>query len=35
MGDLIVRGWLYALGRTSTVAMAFCIAGMLVSLFLS
>jgi Mn2+/Fe2+ NRAMP family transporter len=29
MGDLVVRGWLYAIGWTSTVAMAFCIVGML------
>jgi NRAMP (natural resistance-associated macrophage protein)-like metal ion transporter len=35
MGHLVVRGWLYALGWASTVAMAFCIVGMLVSLFLS
>jgi NRAMP (natural resistance-associated macrophage protein)-like metal ion transporter len=35
MGDLTVRGWLYGLGWASTVAMAFCIVGMLVSLFLS
>ena len=35
MGDLVVRGWLYALGWASTVAMAFCIVGMLVTLFLS
>jgi Mn2+/Fe2+ NRAMP family transporter len=34
MGDLVVRGWLYALGWASTVAMAFCIVGMFVSLFL-
>jgi Mn2+/Fe2+ NRAMP family transporter len=25
MGDLVARGWLYALGWASTVAMAFCI----------
>jgi NRAMP (natural resistance-associated macrophage protein)-like metal ion transporter len=35
MGDLVVRGWLYALGWASTVAMAFCIVGMFASLFLS
>ena len=35
MADLVVRGWLYALGWASTVAMAFCIVGMLVTLFLS
>ena len=35
MGHLVARGWLYALGWASTVAMAFCIVGMLVSLFLS
>jgi NRAMP (natural resistance-associated macrophage protein)-like metal ion transporter len=35
MGDLVVRGWLYVLGWASTIAMAFCIVGMLVSLFLS
>jgi NRAMP (natural resistance-associated macrophage protein)-like metal ion transporter len=35
MGDLVVRGWLYALGWASTVAMAFCIVGMIASLFLS
>jgi NRAMP (natural resistance-associated macrophage protein)-like metal ion transporter len=35
MGDLVVRGWLSALGWASTVAMAFCIVGMLASLFLS
>jgi Mn2+/Fe2+ NRAMP family transporter len=34
MGDLVVRGWLYALGWASTVAMAFCIVGMFVSLLL-
>jgi hypothetical protein len=34
MGDLVVRGWLYALGWTSTVAMALCIVGMFVSLLL-
>jgi NRAMP (natural resistance-associated macrophage protein)-like metal ion transporter len=34
MGDLVVRGWLYALGWASTVAMALCIVGMFVSLFL-
>jgi Mn2+/Fe2+ NRAMP family transporter len=32
MGDLVVRGWLYALGWASTFAMAFCIVGMFVSL---
>jgi NRAMP (natural resistance-associated macrophage protein)-like metal ion transporter len=35
MGDLVIRGWLYALGWASTVAMAFCIVGMIASLFLS
>jgi NRAMP (natural resistance-associated macrophage protein)-like metal ion transporter len=35
MGDLVVRGWLYALGWASTVAMAFCNVGMFASLFLS
>jgi Mn2+/Fe2+ NRAMP family transporter len=35
MGDLVVRGWLYVLGWASTVAMAFCILGMLASLFMS
>jgi NRAMP (natural resistance-associated macrophage protein)-like metal ion transporter len=35
MGDLVVRGWLYALGWASTIAMAFCIVGMIASLFLS
>jgi Mn2+/Fe2+ NRAMP family transporter len=34
MGDLVVRGWLYALGWASTVARAFCIVGMFVSLLL-
>jgi len=34
-GHLVVRGWLDALGWPSTVAMAFCIVGMIVSLFLS
>jgi hypothetical protein len=33
MGQLVVRGWLYVLGWASTVAMAFCIVGMLVSFF--
>jgi Mn2+/Fe2+ NRAMP family transporter len=33
MGDLTVTGWLYGLGWTSTVAMAFCIIGLLASLF--
>jgi Mn2+/Fe2+ NRAMP family transporter len=33
--DLTVSGWLYALGWASTIAMALCIVGMLVSLFLS
>jgi NRAMP (natural resistance-associated macrophage protein)-like metal ion transporter len=33
MGDLVVGGWLYALGWLSTVAMAFCIIGMVFSLF--
>jgi hypothetical protein len=35
MGDLVIRGWLYPLGWASTVAMAFCIVGMIASLFLS
>jgi hypothetical protein len=35
MGDLVVRGWLYALGWASTIAMGFCIVGMIASLFLS
>jgi Mn2+/Fe2+ NRAMP family transporter len=35
MGDLIVSGWLHALGWASTIAMALCIVGMLVSLFIS
>jgi hypothetical protein len=35
MGDLIVTGWLYGLGRASTVAMAFCIVGMGISLFVA
>jgi NRAMP (natural resistance-associated macrophage protein)-like metal ion transporter len=35
MGDLVVQGWLYVLGWASTFAMALCIVGMLVSLFLS
>ena len=35
MGDLVVRGWLFALGWASTFAMALCIVAMLVSLFLS
>jgi hypothetical protein len=34
MGDMVVRGWLYALGWASTVARAFCIVGMFVSLLL-
>ena len=34
MGDLVVTGWLYALGWTSTVAMALCIVGMGITLFL-
>jgi Mn2+/Fe2+ NRAMP family transporter len=33
MGDLTVSGWLYGLGWASTVAMALCIVGMLMSLF--
>jgi Mn2+/Fe2+ NRAMP family transporter len=33
MGDLVVRGWLYILGWAATVAMAFCIIGMVVTLF--
>jgi NRAMP (natural resistance-associated macrophage protein)-like metal ion transporter len=35
MGDLVVRGWLYRLGWASTIAMAFCIVGMLASMFVS
>jgi Mn2+/Fe2+ NRAMP family transporter len=35
MVDMVVRGWLYTVGWASTVAMALCIVGMLVSLFLS
>ena len=35
MGDLVVRGRLYAIGWASTVAMAFYIVGMLITLFLS
>lgn len=35
IGDLVIRGWLYALGWASTIAMAFCIVGMIASLFLS
>jgi Mn2+/Fe2+ NRAMP family transporter len=35
MGDLVLRGWLYALGWPSTVAMALCIVGTLASLFIS
>jgi NRAMP (natural resistance-associated macrophage protein)-like metal ion transporter len=35
VGGLVIRGWLYALGWASTVAMAFCIVGMLVSMFVS
>jgi Mn2+/Fe2+ NRAMP family transporter len=35
MGDMVVQGWLYALGWASTFAMAFCIVGMLASFFLS
>jgi NRAMP (natural resistance-associated macrophage protein)-like metal ion transporter len=34
MGDLVVRGPVYWLGWAATVAMAFCIVGMLVSLWL-
>jgi NRAMP (natural resistance-associated macrophage protein)-like metal ion transporter len=33
MGPLVVRGWLYWLGWASTIAMAFCIVGMVVSMF--
>jgi Mn2+/Fe2+ NRAMP family transporter len=33
MGPLVVKGWLYWLGWASTMAMAFCIIGMVVSLF--
>jgi NRAMP (natural resistance-associated macrophage protein)-like metal ion transporter len=35
MGELIVTGWLYGLGWASTAAMALCIVGMAVSLFVS
>ena len=35
IGDLVIRGWLYALAWASTIAMAFCIVGMIASLFLS
>jgi NRAMP (natural resistance-associated macrophage protein)-like metal ion transporter len=35
MGDLVVRGWLYGLGWIGTVAMAFCIIGMLATFFIS
>ena len=35
MGELVVTGWLYGLGWASTVAMALCIVGMAVSLFVS
>jgi len=33
MGDLVVRGWLKALGWASTAAMALCIVGMGISVF--
>ena len=33
MGKLVVKGWLYWLGWASTVAMAFCIIGMAVGIF--
>jgi NRAMP (natural resistance-associated macrophage protein)-like metal ion transporter len=35
MGDLVVTGWLYGLGWASTLAMALCIVGMAVTLFVS
>jgi NRAMP (natural resistance-associated macrophage protein)-like metal ion transporter len=31
MGDLVIEGWLYWLGWTSTAAMAFCVVGMALS----
>lgn len=34
MGDLVIRGWLYGLGWTATLAMAFCIVGMFASMFI-
>jgi len=33
MGKLVVKGWLYWLGWASTVAMAFCIIGVAVGMF--
>jgi len=33
-GKLVVEGWLYWLGWASTAAMAFCIAGMAVSMLM-
>ena len=33
MGELVVKGWLYWLGWASTVAMAFCIIGVAVGMF--
>jgi Mn2+/Fe2+ NRAMP family transporter len=32
MGDLVIRGWLYWLGWSSTFAMALCTVGMTTSL---
>ena len=32
MGTLVVKGWLYWLGWASTIAMAFCIVGMVISM---
>jgi NRAMP (natural resistance-associated macrophage protein)-like metal ion transporter len=34
MGKLVVKGWLYWLGWTSTVAMAFCIIAMVIGFFI-
>src|SRR6201999_1581063 len=34
MGDLVVQGWLYVLGWASTGAMALCIVGMVITLFM-